>query len=156
MTCDSCNCVPWQLIHTHSLFFFCRLTCWGLLAGRGLQLLAVEFGWVLIVTDVCSGHRIHIQTHATQHTRITGGHSVIITSGSGSGRGRSSSSSDSNKGAVMERRDKTVREANQWCYRNWSSNTRGDWRMYSRVNVAVPYPHMLYAHNHQIYSTRVL
>lgn len=38
--------------------------CSGLLAGGGLWVQAVEFGWVLIVTDISSGHRSHIQTHA--------------------------------------------------------------------------------------------
>lgn len=39
-------------------------TCLRLIAVQNVCLQTVEFGWVLIVTDVGSRHRIHIQMRA--------------------------------------------------------------------------------------------
>lgn len=61
------------------------------LAGWILQLQAVELGRVLIVADISSGHRIHIQTHAAKHTRIRGAspESSAAAGGAGATRGQS-------------------------------------------------------------------
>lgn len=80
---------------------FRSLTCSGLLAVRSIGMQAVELGWILIVADVRSGHRIHIQTHAIQHIRITGGPGTRFMSGSR----RMSSSSDSIQREAMKQRD---------------------------------------------------
>lgn len=89
----------------------CALTCSRLLAVCKLRLQAVEFGWVLIVTDISSGHRIHIQTHATKahQNERQPPHQIYHRQHPQQWQQQQEGGSD---GAEMQQ----WREANQWCY----------------------------------------
>lgn len=79
------------------LLLLCALTCSWLLAVWNLWLQAVEFGWVLIVADIRSGHWIDIQTHASERAVTPQSADFISSDGGGS------------KGAVMQWRDAAVK-----------------------------------------------
>lgn len=75
------------------------LTCSGLLAVWNLWLQAVEFGRVLIVTDISSGRGIDIQAHASKRA-------VTPTSASSV---REAVEGGSSKGAAVQRGDAAVK-----------------------------------------------